>query len=76
MPNESKMRHNVGSPEDLHNIGKNSYQKAESAFVTPGIGGALISKADLENPVISESASAGLQNFLTGGQSMNREENY
>jgi hypothetical protein len=76
MPNESKMRHNVGSPEDLHNIGKNSYQKAQSEFVNPGIGGAMISKADLEDPVVSKSASEGLQNFLTGGQSMNREENY
>lgn len=76
MPIETKMRHSVSSPEDLHNAGKNNYQKVDSMFVTPGIAPAMLSKSDLENAETSSSATADLRAFVGGGQSSMREENY
>lgn len=76
MPSETKMRHSVNTPEDLHNAGKNNYQKVDSMFVNPGIAPAMISRADLENPEVSSSATSDLRSFIGGGQSMEREQNY
>ena len=77
MANQKKMRHSVNPAEELHNAGKNNYQKVDAPFVNPGISsGPLVQKSDLEDPQVSTSATAGLRSFVSGGQDANRSSQY
>lgn len=67
MKDQSMVR-TISPAEELHNVAQDNAKKVGSMFVTPGIAsGALVSKADLEDPQTSESATAELRSFVGTG---------